>query len=84
MKDFWIELGWLVCIMKYKNKQPKKNCNFFGNKCCFFTGVSPGQFALAHFLVSLVVNLLQVIVTLVFTIAVFQVRKIILNEKNIL
>jgi len=36
-------------------------------------GVSPGQFALAHFLVSLVVNLLQVIVTLVFTIAVFQV-----------
>ena len=43
-----------------------------------------GQFALAHFLVSLVVNLLQVIVTLVFTIAVFQVRKIILNKKKIL
>ena len=61
----------------------QKNCNFFINKCCFFTGVSPGQFALAHFLVSLVVNLLQVIVTLVFTIAVFQVRKIILNEKKI-
>ena len=36
-------------------------------------GVTPGQFALAHFLVSLVVNLLQVIVTLVFMIAVFQV-----------
>ena len=36
-------------------------------------GVTPGEFALAHFLVSLVVNLLQVIVTLVFMIAVFQV-----------
>lgn len=36
-------------------------------------GVTPGEFALAHFLVSLVVNLLQVIVTLVFMILVFQV-----------
>ena len=39
----------------------------------WIAGVTPGQFALAHFLVSLVVNLLQVIVTLVFTILVFQV-----------
>ncbi len=37
-------------------------------------GVTPGEFALAHFLVSLVVNLLQVIVTLVFMILVFQVN----------
>ena len=37
-------------------------------------GVTPGEFALAHFLVSLVVNLLQVVVTLVFMILVFQVR----------
>ena len=37
-------------------------------------GVTPGEFALAHFIVSLVVNLLQVIVTLVFMIAIFQVR----------
>ena len=37
-------------------------------------GVTPGEFALAHFLVSLVVNLLQVIVTLVFMILIFQVR----------
>ena len=39
----------------------------------WIAGVTPGEFALAHFLVSLVVNLLQVIVTLVFTILVFQV-----------
>ena len=37
-------------------------------------GVTPGEFALAHFLVSLVVNLLQVVVTLVFMILVFQVK----------
>jgi len=36
-------------------------------------GVTPGEFALAHFLVSLVVNLLQVVITLVFMILVFQV-----------
>lgn len=36
-------------------------------------GVTPGEFALSHFLVSLVVNLLQVIVTLVFMILIFQV-----------
>ena len=41
----------------------------------WIAGVTPGEFALAHFLVSLVVNLLQVIVTLVFTILVFQVLK---------
>merc|ERR1712165_58251 len=39
----------------------------------WIAGVTPSEFALAHFLVSLVVNLLQVIVTLVFTILVFQV-----------
>ncbi len=38
-------------------------------------GVTAGEFALAHFLVSLVVNLLQVVVTLVFMILVFQVKK---------
>ena len=38
-------------------------------------GVTPGEFALAHFLVSLVVNLLQVLVTLVFMILVFQVSE---------
>ena len=37
-------------------------------------GVTAGEFALAHFIVSLVVNLLQVIVTLVFMILIFQVR----------
>jgi ABC-type Na+ efflux pump permease subunit len=42
-------------------------------------GVTPGEFALAHFLVSLCVNLLQVIVTLVFMIVVFQVS---LNYTN--
>ncbi len=36
-------------------------------------GVAPGEFALAHFLVSLVVNLIQVVVTLIFMIFVFQV-----------
>ncbi len=36
-------------------------------------GVTPGEFALAHFLVSLVVNLLQVVVTLIFMIFVFAV-----------
>ena len=36
-------------------------------------GVTPGEFALSHFLVSLVVNFLQVIVTLVFMIVVFKV-----------
>ena len=41
----------------------------------WIAGVTPGEFALAHFLVSLVVNLLQVIVTLVFTILVFQVSQ---------
>ena len=41
----------------------------------WIAGVTPGEFALAHFLVSLVVNLLQVIVTLVFTILVFQVSR---------
>jgi len=46
-------------------------------KKCFFrvAGVTAGEFALAHFLVSLVVNLLQVVVTLVFMILVFQVKK---------
>ena len=39
-------------------------------------GVTPGEFALAHFLVSLVVNLLQVVITLVFMILVFQVINI--------
>ena len=39
-------------------------------------GVTPGEFALAHFLVSLVVNLLQVIITLVFMILVFQVGSV--------
>jgi hypothetical protein len=38
-------------------------------------GVTAGEFALAHFLVSLVVNLLQVVITLVFMILVFQVSR---------
>ena len=42
-------------------------------------GVTPGEFALAHFLVSLVVNLLQVIITLVFMILVFQVSVFLSN-----
>ena len=50
-------------------------------------GVTPGEFALAHFLVSLVVNLLQVIITLVFMILVFQVGpkyiKIISSTSNL-
>ena len=41
----------------------------------WIAGVTPGEFALAHFLVSLVVNLLQVLVTLVFMILVFQVSE---------
>ena len=41
----------------------------------WIAGVTPGEFALAHFLVSLVVNLLQVIVTITFTILVFQVSR---------
>ena len=43
-------------------------------------GVTPGEFALAHFLVSLVVNLLQVVITLVFMILVFQVNFCPLNS----
>nr|AHK05672.1 ATP-binding cassette transporter sub-family H 103004 [Tigriopus japonicus] len=39
----------------------------------WIAGVTPGEFALAHFLVSLVVNFLQVVVTLTFMILVFQV-----------
>ena len=42
----------------------------------WIAGVTPGEFALAHFLVSLVVNLLQVTVTLVFMILIFQVSKV--------
>ena len=42
----------------------------------WIAGVSPGEFALAHFLVSLVVNLLQVAVTLVFMILIFQVSEV--------
>ena len=43
-------------------------------------GVTPGEFALSHFLVSLVVNLLQVIVTLIFMIFVFKVFGTLLNN----
>ena len=42
----------------------------------WIAGVTPGEFALAHFLVSLVVNLLQVTVTLVFMILIFQVSEV--------
>ena len=42
----------------------------------WIAGVTPGEFALAHFLVSLVVNLLQVAVTLVFMILIFQVSEV--------
>eukprot|EP00095_Tigriopus_kingsejongensis_P003146 maker-scaffold662_size116868-snap-gene-0.17 protein:Tk03146 transcript:maker-scaffold662_size116868-snap-gene-0.17-mRNA-1 annotation:"abc transporter" len=46
----------------------------------WIAGVKPGEFALAHFLVSLAVNFLQVVVTLTFMILVFQVP----NEGSIL
>merc|ERR1719189_2003974 len=36
-------------------------------------GVTPGEFALAHFLVSLVFNLLQVTITLIFPFLIFDV-----------
>ena len=46
--------------------------------------MTPGEFALAHFLVSLVVNLIQVIVTLIFTIFVFAVSFISLSLLSII